>query len=403
MEHFSVVQTLCRVGLEQADDQFRKQVQRLRDRLAKAGETKEAEALERLLETVSSEVMMAPSVVEVSRSLVFGEELTSNVFAPADRETGVPLAEISLTPGEGRPEPIYGETLKLALSALLEEWRHPERLRRQGVEPSLSCLLYGPPGTGKTLTAVKLASRVGLPVVNARIDGLVSSFLGTTARNIANLFDFANRYRCVLVLDEFDALAKMRDDPHELGELKRVVNTLLQNLDARAERGLTIAITNHEGLLDPAVWRRFQNHIRIDLPDVPERVEMLRTFLKPISLTDDVYRTLAYIIGQKSGSDLKTFADAIRRTLAMTFQESTPPAIMNAARAALARLGVDGPEMVQAREFLGDKARFVGAITNAGLGIKQESLAQMFESSQSNISRWSNEWKAAEAEVPNAE
>ena len=142
------------------------------------------------------------------------------------------------------------------------EWAKVDALRAMGVEPSRSCLLYGPPGTGKTLTALMLARRLGLPVVNARIDGLVSSFLGTTARNIANLFDFANRYRCVLLLDEFDALAKMKDDPHELGEIKRVVNTLLQNLDARKGIGLTIAITNHEGLLDTAVWRRFENHIR---------------------------------------------------------------------------------------------------------------------------------------------
>jgi hypothetical protein len=139
--------------------------------------------------------------------------------------------------------------LKLALDALISEWRRTDELRAMGVEPSRSCLFYGPPGTGKTLTAFTLAGKLGLPVVNARIDGLVSSFLGTTARNVANLFDFANRYRCVLVLDEFDALAKMRDDPHELGEIKRVVNTLLQNLEGL---GLTLAITNHDGLLDPA-------------------------------------------------------------------------------------------------------------------------------------------------------
>ena len=85
---------------------------------------------------------------------------------------------------------------------MLNEWRRVEALRAMGVEPSRSCLIYGQPGTGKTLTAFWLASQLGLPVVNARIDGLVSSFLGTTARNIANLFAFANRYRCMLVLDE---------------------------------------------------------------------------------------------------------------------------------------------------------------------------------------------------------
>lgn len=77
-----------------------------------------------------------------------------------------------------------------------------------------------------------------LPLIVARLDGLISSFLGTTARNISNLLTFANRYKCVFLLDEFDAVTKLRDDPHELGEIKRVVNTLLQCIDSRADIGL---------------------------------------------------------------------------------------------------------------------------------------------------------------------
>src|SRR5207247_10685382 len=104
--------------------------------------------------------------------------------------------------------------------------------------------------TGKTRLARWMAAQLELPILLARMDGLVSSFLGTTARNIGNLFGFANRYRCLLLLDEFDALAKLRDDPQEVGEIKRVVNALLQNLDARSDLGLTIGITNHPKLLD---------------------------------------------------------------------------------------------------------------------------------------------------------
>jgi MoxR-like ATPase len=396
MEHFSAIQSLCRIGLEAGDSRFRKQVERLRDRLLKAKDTRDADALSKLLENISGEISLAPSVVEVSRSLVIGDELTANVHPPIDRETGVPLAEVELSPSRGRPEPIYDETLKLALNALIAEWQSSEALKRLGVEPSRSCLLYGPPGTGKTLTAFTLAARYGLPVVNARIDGLVSSFLGTTARNIANLFDFANRYRCVLVLDEFDALAKMRDDPHELGELKRVVNTLLQNLDARADKGLTIAITNHEGLLDSAVWRRFQNHVRIDLPDALTRMEMLRAFLGQLELSDDILKTLGYIAGPRSGSDLKTFADALKRSLALAGENTTPAAVIAATRALLPRIGIEDANMAPARLFLSDEAGFIGSVIDADLGIRQESLAQMFDCSQSKISRWSTEWATRE-------
>jgi len=398
MEHFSVIQSLCRIGLESGDSRFRKQVERLRDRLKKSGDTTEATSIESLLENTLNETSMAPSVVEISRSLITGDELTANVHPPVDRETSVPLAQIDLRPAGNQPTPIYDETLRLALDALIAEWQRADALKSLGIEPARSCLLYGPPGTGKTLTALTLAARLKLPVVNARIDGLVSSFLGTTARNIANLFDFANRYRCVLLLDEFDALAKMRDDPHELGELKRVVNTLLQNLDARADKGLTIAITNHEGLLDPAVWRRFQNHVRIGLPDWHTRLEMLRSVLRSVKLEEDVLKTLTYVAGPRSGSDLKTFGEALLRSLALADQQATPPALLAATRALLPRLGLENPNMEPARYLLKDEGEFVGQILHAGLGIRQESLARMFESSQSKISRWSSDWQARQSQ-----
>lgn len=393
MEHFAVIQSLCRVGLEGGSDRFRAQVVRLKDRLAKAGDARGAASLAALLDTVPTIATMAPSNVEVSRSLVAGDELTANVHPPVDRETSVPLAELILAPGAGRPAPIFDETLELALGALVAEWQRADALKALGVEPARSCLLYGPPGTGKTLTAMTLAARLDLPVVNARIDGLVSSFLGTTARNIANLFDFANRYRCVLVLDEFDALAKMRDDPHELGELKRVVNTLLQNLDARADRGITIAITNHEGLLDPAVWRRFQSHVRIGLPDLTTRLAMLHTFLGPLSLGDDILKVLGHVAGPRSGSDLRTFADAIRRSLALSGSEPTPRAVTLAIKALLPRIGIEGADMGAARLLLQDEPRFIGEVLHADLGVRQDSLAQMFDCSQSKISRWSADWR----------
>lgn len=393
MEHFSVIQSLCRTGLETRDDRFRRQVERLRDRLRESGDVKAAGTIERLLKAATSEATLAPSVIEVSRSLVTGDELTANVHAPADRETGVPLAEVVLNPAAGRPTPIYDVDIEKALGGILDEWLKTEHLKAIGIEPSRSCLIYGPPGTGKTLTAFTLAARLGLPVVNARIDGLVSSFLGTTARNIANLFEFANRYRCVLVLDEFDALAKMRDDPHELGEIKRVVNTLLQNLDSRAGKGLTIAITNHEALLDPAVWRRFENHIRMTLPDAFTRVAMLKTFLVPLTLDDDVVKTLAFVAGERSGSDLKNFADSLKRNLALGNSGASPPEVMTAARTLLMRLGFASDGIGAARLFLDDEPGFVGSVLNSEFTIKQESLAQMLVKSQSTVSRYAKDFQ----------
>jgi chromosomal replication initiation ATPase DnaA len=395
VEHFSVIQSLCRIGLEGQDPRFRKQVERLRERLLSEKDDKSVAALDRLLAGVSSEHALAPSVVEVSRSLVTGDSLTNNVHPPADKETSVPLAEIILNPAAGKANPIHTETLELALNAMLREWVNVEALRRMGVEPSRSCLIYGPPGTGKTLTAFWLASRLGLPVVNARIDGLVSSFLGTTARNIANLFNFANRYRCVLILDEFDALAKMRDDPHEVGEIKRVVNTLLQNLDARAGTGLTIAITNHDTLLDSAVWRRFENHIHVDMPDARTRAAMLKAFLMPLEISDDTINVLSFVVGQRSGSFLRNFADSLKRTLALGKIEVAPTGIIQAARMLIPRMAAENDRRSPIWLFANDEASFIGSLLTSESGIRQASLAEMFEISQSTVSRYLREFNLA--------
>lgn len=261
MEHFAVIQSIVRAGLAGDPEAVDKQVLRLRERLEKAGATKEAATLERLRAAARDTQKLAPSCVEMSRGQISGETLERGVSPPIDRETGARLCTVDYPARNGRA-PVYRTVVAETVEGLLQEWSSEAALQEVGVSPTRSLLIYGPPGSGKTITAHYIAARLGLPLVVARIDGLISSFLGTTARNIANLFDFANRYACVLLLDEFDALAKLRDDPQEIGEIKRVVNTLLQNLDQRRNFGITIAITNHDRLLDPAVWRRFETHLQ---------------------------------------------------------------------------------------------------------------------------------------------
>ena len=146
-------------------------------------------------------------------------------------------------------------------------YKNADKLNDLGIGVSNTLLLYGPPGCGKTKCAYLIAKQLNLPLVIARLDSLISSYLGTTAKNIRNLFEFAQKIPCVLFLDEFDAIAKARDDNNELGELKRVVNSLLQNVDSMSKDSLLLAATNHQQLLDSAVWRRFDYKLEIELPD----------------------------------------------------------------------------------------------------------------------------------------
>ena len=129
-----------------------------------------------------------------------------------------------------------------------------------------------------------------IPIVVARFDSLISSLLGNTAKNIRKLFDYAKSKPCILFLDEFDAIAKARDDNQETGELKRVINSLLQNIDEFLETGILIAATNHEQLLDSAIWRRFEKVVNVNKPNSDEIKNLVENYFEKIGsdlATDD--------------------------------------------------------------------------------------------------------------------
>lgn len=143
-------------------------------------------------------------------------------------------------------------------------------------------------------------------MIVARLDSLISSYLGTTAKNIRTLFEFVQKTPCVLFLDEFDAIAKARDDSNELGELKRVVNSLLQNVDAMSSDSLLLAATNHENLLDSAVWRRFNYKLEIELPDIEAIYKMISLFTNNNSIfTHKDKREMATSFVGLSGADIE--------------------------------------------------------------------------------------------------
>ena len=184
---------------------------------------------------------------------------------PVDGDSRLQLLRVESTPRLD-VEPIWTGDVRSALESLVRERRLEGRLAAAGLAPTRSVVFTGPPGVGKTLAARWLARELGRPLLTLDLAAVMSSFLGRTGTNLRHVMDFARGLDCVLLLDEFDALAKRRDDAYEIGELKRLVTSLLQEIDSWPARGLLIAATNHPDLLDPAAWRRFERAVEFPMP-----------------------------------------------------------------------------------------------------------------------------------------
>ncbi len=394
MDHFPTVLALIRSAMRQPSPAITSHVGKLVEALRAEGSVTQAEQLTKLLDGGAHSGQMEPSRVVLSRAALPGETITPNVRPPVDKETSTPLADIRFPQREAISPPIFNADLRSAVSALIEEWKQSERLKELGVRPPLNCLLYGAPGTGKTRLAHTIGSELNLPIVTARLDGLISSFLGTTARNISALFSFANRYQCVLLLDEFDAVAKVRDDPHELGEIKRVVNTLLQCLDERSHFGITVAITNHEQLLDSAIWRRFDARVLVPRPDAESRQQIVDRYIKALKVEDAERKFLVWLSEGMTGSDIETLINGLKRFEAI---RSTDKFFMIEALRVQAVLSSNyrsdrrwellmSPMDVLAPTLGADKE----------MQFTQEELALLFQVDQSTISRWKKKYREPE-------
>lgn len=280
-------------------DKVRNYTAFLADNLERSGDAASAARLRKML--ADSDHQLRPSGVTMTATL------------PVDSETRFPLIE-KIEPRQILEPPILLPQQQLdVIAEFISVAKSHAQLEAHGISTPTAMLMYGPPGTGKNRLARFIAKELGLPLFIARLDGLISSFLGSTSKNIRAVFEFAARTPGVLFLDEFDAIAKLRDDNQELGEIKRVVNSFLQNLDNLGSQSVVLAATNHAQLLDPAVWRRFNYRLELSYPDESVRTEMWRMFLAPIAWPDRDLVLLADLAEGFSGADIQEVAARLKR------------------------------------------------------------------------------------------
>lgn len=176
-----------------------------------------------------------------------------------------------------------------ALDRVILEHRSAQQLAQGGLHPKRKLLFWGPPGCGKTAAARLLSTDLGLPCGIVRLSSLITSYVGETASNVQKVFAIADTRPMVLLFDEADALAKARGDINDVGELRRVVNSLLQALDYFAPKdSIVVLASNHSHTFDPAVWRRFDDIIEFPRPGQKEREAQLRFLTGGIRIEGDL-------------------------------------------------------------------------------------------------------------------
>ena len=236
---------------------------------------------------------------------------------PVDDESRLSLLKV-FKDESSREQPLLSLDLEETLSQLIQERRQTERLASMGLSPTRSAIFVGPPGVGKTLTARWLASQLGVPLYVLDLTAVMSSLLGRSGSNLRSALDFAKRSPCVLLLDEIDAIAKRRSDDTDIGELKRLVTVILQEVDEWPATGLLLAATNHAELIDPALWRRFDLVINFKAPEMPAVKQAIKRFLgQDYALFGRWIDILTFVFNGESFSDIERDLQRFRRAVAL--------------------------------------------------------------------------------------
>lgn len=263
----------------------------LADKLDESGERNQARQIR---ERLARAPVALASAQDAGRGVSF-----SNL--PVDGESRLNTVDVTM-PQISDLTLVLPSAIRTRVNDFLLSVRHYDALVKAGAAMPSRLFVYGPPGTGKTQLARWVAAELALPLLTVRCDTLISSLLGQTSRNLRRVFEYAQQSPCVLFLDEFDALASARGNDRDVGELQRVVIALLQNMDALPESTILLAASNHENLLDPAVWRRFGFRLPMPMPNTSMRKVLWGKFLGDFAPPDLDWELLTVRSADMSGA-----------------------------------------------------------------------------------------------------
>lgn len=262
-----------------------------------------------------TEALLALLKESPSRSSPLRKQI--DIPLPVDLDSRLQLLRIEMDTPEY--EPILSDENEAILKQVISERQNSNALFKLGLHPTKSMLFTGPPGVGKTMAAKWIASQLKRPLLILDLAAVMSSYLGRTGNNIRYVLDYAKNMECVLLIDELDAIAKRRDDNSEIGELKRLVTVLLQEIDDWPPTGLMLAATNHPGLLDPAIWRRFEVVLKFNLPQRTQIETQIKRLLKDKIENVDLWgNIISYTLSGKSFSEVERQVTFLRKTSAIS-------------------------------------------------------------------------------------
>lgn len=210
---------------------------------------------------------------------------------------------------------VLAESVKKSLERVVSEQKKFDELRKHGLSPRRKLLLEGPPGCGKTMTAFALAGELGLSVFVVRLDGLISKYMGETIAKLRLIFDAMASYRAVYLFDEFDSIGTVRNQLNDVGEIRRVLNSFLVNIEKDESNSIIIAATNMPDSLDNALFRRFDDIVRYPLPTQEEIEKLIRRQMQGFNLDSDVETISKGALGRNFADIVKACEEAIKEMI----------------------------------------------------------------------------------------